>query len=125
MKKYKSLVLFLIVVLSLGISSNIYGRERNGSSGREREDRGYGYGSRGDRDRKSGKERNYGSRLEYDGKTTGIGRGVGSAIGGRYGRETGSRVGGELGDRLERQSNRMTHDRWNDRGRKGNSGWRL
>ena len=64
MKRLKSIFLFLVIMLlSLGLASNTYARERAGENDREHSSR----RSRGGRD-------NSGGRLDYDGRTSGIGK---------------------------------------------------
>ena len=139
MKRFKSIFLVLVIMLlSLGLASNTYARERNGSS----RDRDCGYGSRGYR---NGRDNNGGSRgpkLNYDGKTSGLGRklggiagaggSIGGAIGGPGGKIAGGLVGEALGskagDAWERRANRGAHDKWNNKGRKDRGyggGWRF
>lgn len=36
----------------------------------------------------------------------------------------GSEIGSKAGNKLERNGNRIAHDKWNSRGRHGNTGWR-
>ena len=121
------------MLLSLGLASNTYARERAGENDREHSSR----RSRGGRD-------NSGGRLDYDGKTSGLGRklggiagagaggSIGGAIGGPGGKITGGLVGEELGSRAgdawERRANRGAHDKWNNKGRKDRGyggGWRF
>ena len=131
--------LFLVVILlSLGVGSTTYARERNGSSrNRDKEYTSRGYREK-DRSRNSGGWG--GPKLNYDGRTSGIGknlgRGVGATVGGaigsKYGGKTGEIAGrviggyawGKAGDSLERRGNKSAHDRWNSRGSKGHS-WRM
>ena len=101
------------MLLSLGLASNTYARERNGSSGID----------------------NSGGRLDYDRRTFGIGKklggivGAGGAIGGSGEKIAGGLVGEELGSRAgdawERRANRSAHDKWNNKGSKGNGSWRF
>lgn len=134
MKRLKSIFLVLVIMLlSLGLASNTYARERAGENDREHSSR----RSRGGRD-------NSGGRLDYDGRTSGIGKNlgrgiggtVGGVIGGRYGgkageaagRAIGGVVGGRAGDSWERRANRGAHDKWNNKGRKDRGyggGWRF
>ena len=134
MKRLKSIFLVLVIMLlSLGLASNTYARERAGENDREHSSR----RSRGGRD-------NSGGRLDYDGKTSGLGRklggiagagaggSIGGAIGGPGGKITGGLVGEELGSRAgdawERRANRGAHDKWNNKGRKDRGyggGWRF
>ena len=127
--------LFLVVILlSLGVGSTTYARERNGSSrNRDKEYTSRGYREK-DRSRNSGGWG--GPKLKYDGRTSGIeknlGRGIGGAVGSKYGGKTGEiagraiggYAGGKAGDSLERRGNKNAHDRWNSRGSKGHS-WRM
>lgn len=125
-------------MLSLGVGSTTYARERNGSS----RDRDKEYTSRGyrekDRSRNSGGWG--GPKLNYDGRTSGIGKNLGRGIGATVGGAIGSRfegskgglaggyLGGKIGERAgdawERRGNKSAHDRWNIRGSKGHS-WRM
>lgn len=134
MKRFKGIFLVLVIILlSLGLASNTYARERAGENDREHSSR----RSRGGRD-------NSGGRLDYDGKTSGLGRklggiagagaggSIGGAIGGPGGKITGGLVGEELGSRAgdawERRANRGAHDKWNNKGRKDRGyggGWRF
>ena len=114
MKRFKSIFLVLVIMLlSLGLASNTYARERNG------------------RDNNAGSR---GPKLNYDGKTSGLGKklggiagagaggSIGGAIGGPGGKIAGGLVGEELGSRAgdawERRANRGAHDKWNNKGRK-------
>ena len=109
------------MLLSLGLASNTYARERNGSS----RDRDRDYGSRGYR---NGRDNNGGSRgpkLNYDGKTSGLGRNLGRLGGGSLGGALGGYLGGKTGDSRERRTNRSAHDKWNNKGSKGNGSWRF
>ena len=64
MKRLKSIFLVLVIMLlSLGLASNTYARERAGENDCEHSSR----RSRGGRD-------NSGGRLDYDGRTSGIGK---------------------------------------------------
>ena len=139
MKRFKGFFLLLVIMLlSLGIASTTYARDRDGSS---REDRDWAnYGSRGYRSRRYRDSGWGGPKLNYDGKTSGIGRELGGIIGGTAGGAIGSNfggatggvaggyLGGKLGERAgdawERRTNRGAHDRWNSRGSRGHS-WRL
>ena len=147
MKRFKGFFLFLVIMLlSLGIASTTYARERDGSS---REYRDWGNnGSRGYRSRSDYDSGWGGPKLNYDGKTSGIGRelgghivgsaagAIGGAIGGSAGGVAGGLAGGmasgiagayyggRAGDAWERRTNRYAHDRWNSRGSRGHS-WRF
>ena len=134
MKRLKSILLVLVIMLlSLGLASNTYARERAGENDREHSS----CRSRGGRD-------NSGGRLDYDGRTSGIGRelggivggAAGGAIGGKYGGKTGRNIGAaagreigkRAGDAWERRANRGAHDKWNNKGRKDRGyggGWRF
>ena len=126
MKRLKSIFLVLVIMLlSLGLASNTYARERAGENDREHSSR----SSRGGRD-------NSGGRLDYDGRTSGLGRElggiVGSAAGGSKGGLAGGYIGGKIGSRAgdawERRANRGAHDKWNNKGRKDRGyggGWRF
>ena len=134
MKRFKGIFLVLVIILlSLGLASNTYARERAGENDREHSSR----RSRGGRD-------NSGGRLDYDGRTSGIGNrvggiagtatggAIGSRIGGSKGGFAGGFIGGELGgkvgDSWERRTNRGAHDKWNNKGRKDKGyggGWRF
>ena len=93
-------------MLSLGVGLTTYARERNGSS----RDRDKEYTSRGyrekDRSRNSGGWG--GPKLNYDGKTSGLGKNLGrlgggalgGALGGSYGGGAGSAAGKALGGYL-------------------------
>ena len=135
MKRFKGIFLFLVVILlSLGVGSTTYARERNGSS-RNYTSRGY---YEKNRSRNSGGWG--GPKLKYDGRTSGIGRDLGGVIGGAAGGAIGSRFGGSkgglaggylggkigerAGDAWERRGNKSAYDRWNSRGSKGHS-WRM
>ena len=125
------------MLLSLGLASNTYAGERNGSS----RDRDLDYGSRGYRSRRDNSGGWGGPKLNYDGKTSGLGRklggiagagaggSIGGAIGGPGGKIAGGLVGEELGSRAgdawERRTNRSAHDKWNNKGSKGNGSWRF
>ena len=100
MKRLKSIFLVLVIMLlSLGLASNTYARERAGENDCEHSSR----RSRGGRD-------NSGGRLDYDERTSGIGKklggiagagaggSIGGAIGGPGGKIAGGLVGEELGD---------------------------
>lgn len=135
MRKFKVFFLLTVFILSFGLTSNVYARERNGSKREEKE-----YISRGCRNKRK-KEKNYGPRLDYDGKTSGIGSKIGGHLGGLVGGTLGAKYGGtrgmiggsiaggeigsKIGDRLESHGNRHAHNKWNSRGRKGHSGWRF
>ena len=126
MKRFKGIFLVLVIMLlSLGLASNTYARERAGENDREHSS----HRSRGGRD-------NSGGRLDYDGRTSGIGNRVGgiagTAAGGAKGGFAGGFIGGELGgkvgDSWERRANRSAHDKWNNKGRKDRGyggGWRF
>ena len=126
MKRLKSIFLVLVIMLlSLGLASNTYARERAGENDREHSSR----RSRGGRDKSGG-------RLDYDGRTSGLGRElggiVGSAAGGSKGGLAGGYIGGKIGSRAgdawERRANRGAHDKWNNKGRKDRGyggGWRF
>ena len=125
MKRFKGIFLVLVIILlSLGLASNTYARERAGENDREHSSR----RSRGGRD-------NSGGRLDYDGRTSGLGKNLGR-LGGRYGGGAGSAarkalggyLGGKSGDSWERRANRGAHDKWNNKGRKDKGyggGWRF
>ena len=134
MKRFKSIFLVLVIMLlSLGLASNTYARERNGSS----RDRDLDYGSRGYRSRRDNSGGWGGPKLNYDGKTSGLGKNLGrlggGALGGKYGGRAGSvagkalgdYLGGKAGDSWERRTNRSAHDKWNNKGSKGNGNWRF
>ncbi|WP_338951715.1 hypothetical protein [Fusobacterium nucleatum] len=122
------------MLLSLGFTSTTYARERNGSSGRDRD---RDYGSRGYRSRRDNSGGWGGPKLNYDGKTSGLGKNLGrlggGALGGKYGGGAGSAagkalgdyLGGKAGDSWERRTNRSAHDKWNNKGSKGNGNWRF
>lgn len=126
MKRFKGIFLVLVIMLlSLGLASNTYARERAGENDHEHSSR----RSRGGRD-------NSGGRLDYDGRTSGLGRElggiVGSAAGGSKGGLAGGYIGGKIGSRAgdawERRANRGAHDKWNNKGRKDRGyggGWRF
>ena len=134
MKRFKGIFLVLVIILlSLGLASNTYARERAGENDREHSSR----RSRGGRD-------NSGGRLDYDGRTSGIGNRVGGIAGTAAGGTIGSRIGGAKGglaggyigekidsrggDSWERRANRGAHDKWNNKGRKDKGyggGWRF
>lgn len=119
MKKFKSIFLVLVIMLlSLGFTSTTYARERNGSSGR---DRNRDYGSRGYRSRRDNSGGWGGPKLNYDGKTSGLGKNLGRLGGGALG----DYLGGKAGDSWERRTNRSAHDKWNNKGSKGNGNWRF
>lgn len=139
MKRFKGFFLFLVIMLlSLGIASTTYARERNGSS---REDRDWAnYGSRGYRGRSDYDNGWGGPKLNYDGQTSGIGRELGgivgdvagAAIGNNFGGPAGGYLGGKFGGKLgeragdawERRVNRGATNKWNRNGSRGHS-WRL
>ena len=109
------------------VVSTTYARDRNGDNERD-------YGSRGRSS--SRREKESGPRLNYDGRTSGIGNRVGgiagTAAGGAKGGFAGGFIGGELGgkvgDSWERRANRGAHDKWNNKGRKDRGyggGWRF
>ena len=116
----------------MGLASNTYARERNGSS----RDRDLDYGSRGYRSRRDNSGGWGGPKLNYDGKTSGLGRelggivggAAGGAIGGKFGGSKGGLAGGYIGVKIgsracnswERRTNRSAHDKWNNKGSKGN-----
>ena len=82
MKRLKSIFLVLVIMLlSLGLASNTYARERAGENDCEHSSR----RSRGGRD-------NSGGRLDYDGRTSGIGKKLGGIAGGLVGEELGDLV---------------------------------
>ena len=134
MKRLKSIFLVLVIMLLLlGLASNTYARERAGENDREHSSR----RSRGGRD-------NSGGRLDYDRRTSGLGRelggivggAAGGAIGGKYGGKTGRNIGAaagreigkRAGDAWERRANRGVHDKWNSKGRNDRGyggGWRF
>lgn len=130
MKRFKGFFLFLVIMLlSLGIASTTYARERDGSS-RERDWE--NYGSRGYRGRSDYDSGWGGPKLNYDGKTSGIGRELGGFIGSKLGSSSagvvgdyvGGKIGGRAGDAWERRTNIGAHDRWNSKGSRGRS-WRF
>ena len=134
MKRFKGIFLVLVIILlSLGLASNTYARERAGENDREHSS----HRSRGGRD-------NSGGRLDYDGRTSGLGRelggivggAAGGAIGGKYGGKTGRNIGAaagreigkRTGDAWERRANRGAHDKWNSKSRNDRGyggGWRF
>lgn len=140
MRRFKGFFLFSVVMLlSLGLASNAYA-ERENSNDRDRNEH---LISRDYRER-----RDYGRwdgpKLDYDGKTSGIGRDIGRDIGGAIGGAVGARnggkagsyagrsigraVGGRIGDSWERAANHGAHDKWNNKGRNDRGyggGWRL
>ena len=135
MKRFKGIFLVLVIMLlSLGLAYNTYARERAGENDREHSSR----RSRGGRDNSGGWG---GPKLNYDGKTSGFGSRVGGhlgglaggALGGKYGGTggmvggsiAGAEIGSKIGDRLERNGNRIAHDKWNNKGSKGNGSWRF
>mgnify|MGYP001505180802 CR=1 FL=1 len=131
MKRLKSIFLVLVIMLlSLGLASNTYARERAGENDREHSSR----RSRGGRDNSGG--RNSGGRLDYDGRTSGLGRELGGIVGGAAGGSKGGLAGGYIGGKIgsragdawERRTNRGAHDKWNNKGRKDRGyggGWRF
>jgi len=128
MKRFKGIFLVLVIILlSLGLASNTYARERAGENDREHSSRGRS---------SSRREKESGPRLNYDGRTSGIGNRVGgiagTAAGGAKGGFAGGFIGGELGgkvgDSWERRANKGAHDKWNNKGRKDKGygdGWRF
>ena len=108
------------MLLSLGLASNTYARERAGENDREHSS----HRSRGGRDNSGG--RNSGGRLDYDGRTSGLGRELGGIVGGAAGGSKGGLAGGYIGGKIgsragdawERRTNRGAHDKWNNKGRK-------
>ena len=126
MKRLKSIFLVLVIMLlSLGLASNTYARERAGENNRE-------HSSRRSRDGRD----NSGGRLDYDGRTSGLGRELGGIVGGAAGGSKGGLAGGYIGwkigsragDAWERRANRGAHDKWNNKGRKDRGyggGWRF
>ena len=114
------------------VASTTYARDRNGGNERD-------YASRGRSS--SRRERESGPRLNYDGRTSGIGNRVGGIAGTAAGGTIGSRIGGAKGglaggyigekidsrggDSWERRANRGAHDKWNNKGSKGNGNWRF
>ena len=126
MKRLKSILLVLVIMLlSLGLTSNTYARERAGENNRE-------HSSRRSRDGRD----NSGGRLDYDGRTSGLGRELGGIVGGAAGGSKGGLAGGYIGGKIgsragdawERRANRGAHDKWNNKGRKDRGyggGWRF
>ena len=126
MKRFKGIFLVLVIMLlSLGLASNTYARERAGENNRE-------HSSRRSRDGRD----NSGGRLDYDGRTSGLGRELGGIVGGAAGGSKGGLAGGYIGwkigsragDAWERRANRGAHDKWNNKGRKDRGyggGWRF
>ncbi|QYR64316.1 hypothetical protein LDJ91_00510 [Fusobacterium nucleatum] len=126
MKRLKSIFLVLVIMLlSLGLASNTYARERAGENNRE-------HSSRRSRDGRD----NSGGRLDYDGRTSGLGRELGGIVGGAAGGSKGGLAGGYIGGKIgsragdawERRANRGAHDKWNNKGRKDRGyggGWRF
>ncbi|MDY2573553.1 MAG: hypothetical protein SOW67_05680 [Fusobacterium necrophorum] len=132
MKNNKLIVLTLLFTLFFN-SSILEAKERTG----ERSDRTSSLAH------SNKKERERREKLEYDGKTWGLGKTIGGGIGGGIGgyagskfkspieksfggfagAEIGSRIGGRLGDRWERRTNQYSHDRWNNR-KNGSTAWR-
>ena len=90
-------------------------QERNGSS----RDRDLDYGSRGYRNGRDNSGGWGGPKLNYDGKTSGLGKNLGRLDGGALG----GYLGGKTGDSRERRTNRSAHDKWNNKGSKGNGSW--
>ena len=125
MKRFKGIFLVLVIILlSLGLASNTYARERAGENDREHSSRGRS---------SSRREKESAPRLNYDGRTSGIGNRVGgiagTAAGGAKGGFAGGFIGGELGgkvgDSWERRANKGAHNKWNNKGSKGNGSWRF
>ena len=136
MKRFKGIFLVLVIILlSLGLASNTYARERAGENDREHSSRGRS---------SSRREKESGPRLNYDGRTSGIGNRVGGIAGTAAGGTIGSRIGGAkgglaggyIGEKIdsrggeswERRANRGAHDKWNNKGRKDRGyggGWRF
>ena len=126
MKRFKGIFLVLVIMLlSLGLASNTYARERAGENDRE-------HSSRRSRDGRD----NSGDRLDYDGRTSGLGRELGGIVGGAAGGSKGGLAGGYIGGKIgsragdawERRANRGAHDKWNNKGRKDRGyggGWRF
>ena len=126
MKRFKGIFLVLVIMLlSLGLASNTYARERAGENDRE-------HSSRRSRDGRD----NSGGRLDYDGRTSGLGRELGGIVGGAAGGSKGGLAGGYIGGKIgsragdawERRANRGAHDKWNNKGRKDRGyggGWRF
>ena len=126
MKRLKSILLVLVIMLlSLGLASNTYARERAGENNRE-------HSSRRSRDGRD----NSGGRLDYDGRTSGLERELGGIVGGAAGGSKGGLAGGYIGGKIgsragdawERRANRGAHDKWNNKGRKDRGyggGWRF
>ena len=126
MKRFKGIFLVLVIILlSLGLASNTYARERAGENNRE-------HSSRRSRDGRD----NSGGRLDYDGRTSGLGRELGGIVGGAAGGSKGGLAGGYIGGKIgsragdtwERRANRGAHDKWNNKGRKDRGyggGWRF
>lgn len=139
MKRFKGFFLILVIILLVGLSSNAFA----GRNGGGRDDNWGRSLSRSNRAR-AGRDKNSGGfggpKLGYDGKTSGFGSRVGGhlgglaggAIGGKFGGGfgmaggsiAGSEIGSKAGNKLERNGNRIAHDKWNSRGRHGNTGWR-
>ena len=89
MKRFKGIFLVLVIILlSLGLASNTYARERAGENDREHSSRGRS---------SSRREKESGPRLNYDGRTSGIGNRVGGIAGTAAGGTIGSRIGGAKG----------------------------
>ena len=126
MKRLKSILLVLVIMLlSLGLASNTYARERAGENDREHSSRRF----------RDGRD-NSGGRLDYDGRTSGLGRELGGIVGGAAGGSKGGLAGGYIGGKIgsragdawERRANRGAHDKWNNKGRKDRGyggGWRF
>ena len=123
MKRFKGFFLFLVIMLlSLGIGSTIYARDRD-------DDQRFDRYEREEQREEQRNERGFGGpKLGYDGRTSGIGRAIGGYIGGFAGGAAGgfagAYYGGRAGDAWERRTNRYAHDRWNSRGSRGHS-WRF
>ena len=135
MKRFKGFFLFLVIMLlSLGIGSTIYARDRD-------DDQRFDRYEREEQREEQRNERGFGGpKLGYDGRTSGIGRELGGYIvgsagdaiggyiggfaGGAAGGFAGAYYGGRAGDAWERRTNRYAHDRWNSRGSRGHS-WRF
>ena len=123
MKRFKGFFLFLVIMLlSLGIGSTIYARDRDDDQRFDRYER-----------EEQRNERGFGGpKLGYDGRTSGIGRELGGFMGSKLGGHSaglagdyfGGKIGGRAGDAWERRTNRYAHDRWNSRGSRGHS-WRF
>ena len=120
------------MLLSLGLASNAYAERENSNS----RDRDRDYGSRGYRSRRDNSGGWGGPKLNYDGKTSGLGRELGGIVGGAAGGSKGGLAGGYIGGKIgsragdawERRANRGAHDKWNNKGRKDRGyggGWRF